>query len=170
MYEEPAFTEKKEYFYRLFSTSNSQAMSRIKNSIFNPGNHTNIVSFGLLFLRVIAGAFMFTHGDGKLVRLFGEGPIKFSDPLGIGAVPSLALAVFAEVVCSVLVIVGVATRLSVIPVIITMLVAAFIVHGADPFGSRELPLLYASVFFFIAITGAGKFSFDNLIYKGSRRR
>jgi putative oxidoreductase len=146
------------------------AKAGIRNSIFNPGSYSNIVSFGLLFLRVIAGAFMFTHGDGKLVRLFGEGPIKFSDPLGIGAVPSLALAVFAEVVCSVLVILGLATRLSVIPVIITMLVAAFIVHGSDPFGSRELPLLYASVFFFIAISGAGKFSFDNLIYKGSRRR
>ena len=41
-----------------------------------------------------------------------------------------------------------------------MLVAAFIVHGADPFAKKEKALLYAICFLVIAITGAGKYSID----------
>jgi putative oxidoreductase len=77
----------------------------------------------------------------------------------------LALAVFAEVFCSLLLIFGIATRLAAIPLIITMLVAAFIVHANDGFGRQELPLLYSAVFFAIAIAGAGKISFDHWIYR-----
>jgi len=142
-------------------------MTKIVKSIFDPGTHSNMASSGLLILRIVAGAFMLTHGNGKMVRLFGDDPIKFADPFGIGAEASLALAVFAEVFCSILVIVGVATRISVIPLIITMLVAAFIAHAGDPFGSKELPLLYGAIFVVILITGAGKYSIDNLIYKRS---
>lgn len=141
-------------------------MSKRSKRIFDPGNHTNMASAGLLVLRITAGAFMyFNHGAGKLTRLFGEGPVKFSDPIGIGPEASLALATFAEVLCSVLIIIGLMTRLSAIPLIITMMVAAFIAHAADPFGSRELPLIYGAIFIAIAATGAGKYSIDNLIYK-----
>lgn len=140
-------------------------MARMVKSIFDPGIHTSTASAGLLLLRLVSGAFMFAHGDGKLVRLFGDAPIKFSDPFGIGAEASLALTVFAEVICSILVILGMATRFAVIPVIITMFVAAFIAHAGDPFGSKELPLLYAAVFIVIGLTGAGRYSADNIIYR-----
>tara|TARA_R110000850_G_scaffold112541_15_gene226622 strand:- start:3638 stop:3787 length:150 start_codon:yes stop_codon:yes gene_type:complete len=43
-----------------------------------------------------------------------------------------------------------------------MLTAAFVAHAADPFGRKELPLLYFIVFLFILIFGAGKFSLDAL--------
>lgn len=125
-----------------------------------------MASAGLLVLRIVAGAFMLlNHGSGKLTRLLGDGPVKFSDPIGIGPEASLALAAFAEVFCSVLVIIGFATRISAIPLIITMMVAAFIAHAGDPLGDKELPLLFAAIFISIAMTGAGKYSVDNLIYK-----
>lgn len=73
-------------------------------------------------------------------KLFGGEEITFADPFGLGPAPSLALAVFAEVFCSILIMLGIFTRLSVIPLIITMLVAWLMVHISDPFGDQELPV------------------------------
>ena len=134
-------------------------------ALFNPGNYPKSIDFLLLLLRIVSGGFMIVHGAGKFAKLFGEEPIKFGDPIGIGEVPSLVLAVFAEVFCAIFLILGFSTRLVAIPLLITMLVAALIVHTNDGFGKQELPLLYATIYFGIAIAGAGKFSIDQLIYK-----
>lgn len=131
----------------------------------NPGQHTTGISVSLLLLRLVAGAFMLTHGDGKFIKLFGDEPISFADPLGIGEVPSLVLTVFAEVFCSVFIIFGLATRLSAIPLLITMLVAALVIHAGDGFGDQELPLFYAAVYLVLIISGPGKYSLDNQLHK-----
>lgn len=136
----------------------------IKN-LLNPGTYPKNINSVLLLIRIAVGVFMLTHGWGKFLKLFGDEPIRFADPLGVGTTASLALAVFSEVFCSLFLIVGVATRFASIPLLITMLVAAFVVHGNDGFGKQELPLFYAVIYFSIAITGAGKFSVDNWLYK-----
>ncbi|MEP1953969.1 MAG: DoxX family protein, partial [Algoriphagus sp.] len=79
-----------------------------------------------------------------------------------GPVVSLSLAVFAEFICAILIILGFKTRLATIPLMVTMLTAAFVAHASDPFGKKELPLLYFTVFFCIFIFGAGKFAIDEL--------
>jgi len=136
----------------------------IKN-IFNPGNYPQKIDLGLLMLRLSAGIFMLSHGIGKFSKLSGDEPIKFADPIGVGETASLALTVFAEVFCSLLLIFGLATRLAAIPLLFTMLVIVLIVHVHDGFGKQELPLLYSMVYLTIAIAGAGKISMDNWIYK-----
>lgn len=103
---------------------------------------------------------MLTHGIPKLQRLFGEGPIEFADPLGIGAAPTLFLAVFSEFLCAILVLIGYKTRWASIPIVITMLVAAFIQHAADPIGSKEKSLLFAIIFTAIFLLGPGAYSVD----------
>jgi len=133
--------------------------------LLNPGTYPNNINFILLLLRITVGVLMLTHGVGKFIHLFGSEPIKFPDPIGLGATTSLALATFAEVLCSILLIIGLITRLATIPLIITMLVAAIIVHADDGFGRQELPLFYAATYLAIAIAGAGKFSLDNWLYK-----
>lgn len=140
-------------------------MKTIKNYAFSPGFYPNNVSTALLILRVVIGAFMLTHGWGKMETLFSGEPIQFPDPIGFGANFSLALAVFAEVLCSILLILGLGTRLAATPLLITMLVAAFIVHANDGFAKQEFALLYAVIYLTIAITGAGKYSLDYLISK-----
>lgn len=133
--------------------------------IFTPGNYKNKINFALLFLRVTSGIFMLTHGVGKLAKLIQGGTIKFADPIGIGPEASLVLVVFAEFFCSIFLILGLATRISAIPLIITMLVAGFIAHAGDPFAVKEKAFLFFIIFVFIAIVGAGKYSIDNLISK-----
>ncbi|MCK9305029.1 MAG: DoxX family protein [Bacteroidales bacterium] len=138
-------------------------MKKLIKMSFDPGNYPVIISVSLLFLRIIAGSFMLTHGYGKFLMLTGDGPIQFADPIGIGVTASLVLAVLAEFICSMLLILGLATRYAVIPLLTTMLVAALIVHASDPFMNKELALLYATIFVFIGVTGAGKYSVDRYI-------
>ena len=100
----------------------------------------------------------------KFLKLIGDDPIQFADPLGVGVTASLLLTVFAEVFCSILLIFGLTSRLAAIPSLITMLVAAFVVHANDGFGKMEMALLYGVMYLVIAIAGAGKYSLDHLIY------
>lgn len=139
-------------------------MKKIIENIFSSGNYTPNINYVLLLLRLLIGIFMLTHGVGKFSALFSEDPIQFPDPIGIGATASLTLAVFSEVFCSILLIVGLGTRLAAIQLLITMLVAALIFHADDPFGKKELPLLYATIYFVIVVIGAGKISIDNWIF------
>jgi putative oxidoreductase len=115
---------------------------------------------GLLAVRLLAGGMMLTHGIPKIDRLFGEGPVKFADPFGLGPEISLVLVIFAEVACSILVMIGFKTRLATIPLLITMLVAAFYIHGADPFGEKELPLLFFTLFVSLLVSGPGNYAVD----------
>lgn len=137
--------------------------------LFNTHFHNDTVHGMLLFLRLAVAAMMLTHGIPKLQGLLAGGEIKFGDPIGIGVAPSLYLAIFAEVGCSILLILGLGTRLALIPLIITMIVAAFIVHAQDDFGTKEMSLHYLAVFVFLIFTGPGRYSFDSLLSRSSGR-
>lgn len=140
-------------------------MNTIIKKSLDTGNYPVNISLALLFLRIIVGVFMLTHGYGKVLMLFGDGPVKFADPIGLGETTSLIITVFAEFLCSIFLIFGVATRFSAVPLIITMLVAALIVHAPDTFMRKELPLLYAAIYLVIALAGAGSYSVDNWLIK-----
>jgi len=137
--------------------------------IFDSSINKKMNSTALLLVRVVAGAFMLTHGIQKYHMLMAGGPIKFADPVGIGQAPSLVLAVFAELVCSALLIIGFATRLITVPLIITMFIAVFVVHNADGFEAQELGGLYLLIYVLLFITGSGKYSVDGLINRRKKR-
>jgi putative oxidoreductase len=130
-------------------------------------------SIGLLVLRLVAGAYLICHGWGKLHSLLDGKMGAIGDPIGLGKGVSLVLVVFAEVVCAGLVILGLATRLAAIPVVIAMSVAAFVVHAQHPWvmgggPSKEPALLYLAVYAALFFTGAGKFSLDAVFWRRSR--
>lgn len=116
----------------------------------------------LLVLRVWLGlSIALLHGWGKLQNLF-SGTSKFPDILGIGSTPALALAVFAEFFCGLLIVVGLWTRLASLMLVITMSVAFFLAHGAKLTGpgNGELAFVYLGGFVVLLLAGAGKFSVD----------
>jgi putative oxidoreductase len=137
---------------------------------FNTQINTNAINVWLLVSRFAIGALMLTHGLPKLQKLL-SGNTHFADPFGIGQVPSLALTVFAEFACSILLILGLATRFATIPLIIAMLVAIFHAHASDPFGKKELAVVYLVIFIGFLVLGPGRYSVDTLVGgKGSRKR
>lgn len=123
----------------------------------------------LLVFRMVVGLGMaFGHGLPKFQKLVAGGEIKFYSFLGMGPEISLVLAVGAEFFASLLLVLGLWTRLSLIPLIITMAVAVFLVHGGDPFSKMETALLYLGAYVLLLVMGPGRFSLDHLI--SSRKR
>ncbi|MCH2207883.1 MAG: DoxX family protein [Lentisphaerales bacterium] len=130
-----------------------------------------LTDVGLLAGRLGFGLFIaFGHGVGKLQN-YSAYSAKFPDPLGIGSEISMALAIFAELVCGLLITFGVFTRVALTQLLVTMAVAAFIVHSQHPLfaapgqPSKEFALVYLWGFLTLILTGPGKFSIDHLLVK-----
>jgi putative oxidoreductase len=116
----------------------------------------------LLLLRLWLGlSMLLLHGLPKLQKLT-SGSHEFADPFGIGALPSLVIAVVTEVACSILLILGLFGRLSALMLAGTMAVAWGISHGmklSGP-GSGELAFIYLAGYLAILLAGSGKYSVD----------
>ncbi|HMR43801.1 MAG TPA: DoxX family protein [Saprospiraceae bacterium] len=127
------------------------------------GKKTDIA---LLILRLTFGGLMLAaHGWPKFQKLLGTAPVEFSDPLGIGVQNSLISAVFAEVVCSIFVVLGWFTRWALIPLIFTMLVAIFLIHWDDPFQKMEKAIIFCAGYLSIFFAGPGWYSIDEYFKK-----
>ena len=122
----------------------------------------------LLVGRIAFALLMLTHGLPKMMTLFSGDPVQFPAVFGMSAELSLTLAVFAEVLCSLLILVGLGTRAATIPLIITMLVAVFSIHAADAFAQKELAVLYLVAFVILFVAGSGRYSLDHLVYSRAR--
>ena len=124
----------------------------------------------LLVVRVVVSFAMLSHGFPKLQQLLEGGDIKFYNFLGLNSTISLTLAVFAEFVCSIFLILGLFTRWATFFLIVAMAVAAFLVNGSEPFQKQELSILYLSVYLLIFVYQAGRFSIDAMISKRKQTR
>ena len=131
--------------------------------IFSVQHTSNTTDATLLIVRVGIAALMLTHGIPKLLMLLSGAPVQFPPVMGMGVKMSLALAVFAEVFCSIFILAGFATRLAVVPLIVTMLVAVALIHSADPFAAKEPALHYLLVYIVLLFAGSGKYSIDRLL-------
>lgn len=136
----------------------------LREIVFPCNPDSTSFSLALLALRVIFGGLLLIHGIQKVMD-YGTLSATFPDPVGLGSRLSLQLAIFAEFLCSLCVITGLLFRLSLLPVIFTMGVAAFVALGGAPWSQRELPVSYMLVFILLLITGPGKYSLDTLICK-----
>jgi putative oxidoreductase len=130
--------------------------------------HSSLTDWGLLILRLSVGVLMLTHGLPKLINfdlIVSDGnfiPILGSVTLG------LALAVMAEFFMSFFLLAGFLTRLSTIPLIVTMLVAVFVAHANDPFDVKEHALLFLFPYITLLLAGPGRFSLDYFLGKKYR--
>jgi putative oxidoreductase len=136
-----------------------------------PGNDSMLTDFALLLLRGALGLTMLLlHGMTK-VKDFSKLSGDFPDPLHVGHTASLALVVFAEAICSVLLVVGLATRFAALVLAINMSVAFFIVLQGAFTGphSGEIAFIYLAGYAALLFAGAGKFSVDKVVFgKGSK--
>lgn len=134
-------------------------MTRMKK-FFLAKSHSNSTDWALLLLRVGTSLLMIPHGWKKLQRFRSEGPGDFYNFMGLDSETSLLLIIIAEFFCSVLLVLGIGTRIVLIPLIIGMAVIAFMVHGSDPLSEKEHALLFLIPYITLFITGPGKYSLD----------
>ena len=123
---------------------------------------------GLLLLRILAGASLFLkHGWEKLAT-FSHMAAHFPDPLHIGPVPSLTFALVSDAICSILVMLGMATRWAALLISVNLLVAWSLVHHFQFFGRGsdhgELVILYLGIYLALAIAGPGRYSLDYRLF------
>jgi putative oxidoreductase len=122
-------------------------------------------NFSMLFLRVVFGLLIIIkHGYTKMMN-FSTLHTQFYSFLGLGSNTSLVLAIFAEVLCALFIVLGLFTRLATIPLIIVMLVAIFGANAAKPLIESELALLYLGAFVTLLLCGPGRISIDGMINK-----
>lgn len=117
-----------------------------------------------LFLRLIFGGLFVKYGYMKFVNYDHILPM-FGDVIGIGAKLSFNLVIFAELICGFFVLIGLLTRLSVIPIFITMIVAYFVAHANDPFDVKQVAFIFLALSVVIFILGSGKYSVDRFVFK-----
>ena len=119
------------------------------------------MSVGLLVLRAAALSLFLKHGLEKLTG-YSTMVQHFPDPIHIGAHAGLAFALLSDGICSVLVMIGLATRPAAAVILINVLTAFFLVHHAAYFSNAhvELVALYIIIFATLLVTGPGRFSVD----------
>ena len=123
---------------------------------------------GKLLLRLVLGGLMAYHGYQKFAAYDQILPM-FTDIIGIGTKLSFNLVIFAELVCGLLVAIGLLTRLAIIPIFITMCVAFFVAHAADPFQNKELPFTFLLLAIVVFVLGSGRYSVDALLFRSKNR-
>ncbi|MEO8711508.1 MAG: DoxX family protein [Parafilimonas sp.] len=122
-------------------------------------------NFSMLILRIVFGLLIITkHGYDKMIK-FSTLQHEFYSFIGLGAKTSLVLAIFAEVLCALFIVLGLFTRLAAIILIITMLVAIYGFNAGKPLIQSEVALLYLGAFVTLLFCGPGKFSIDGMINK-----
>ena len=119
----------------------------------------------LLLFRVLVSLSMInTHGMKKLLDF--EGTVQhIPDPLGVGGEVSAVIAIMANIIAPIFVILGLGTRLAILPILSVTLMGFFIVHGNDPWPIRDVPLMYSLVYLALFFLGAGKYSLDHKFFK-----
>ena len=73
------------------------------------------------------------------------------------------LVVFAEVFCSLLLVLGLFTRIVTLFLVIEMAVAAFLIHRGQSLALHEPALLYLTAFFSLLLVGPGRISVDGMM-------
>ena len=126
----------------------------------------NDFSFNLatFILRIGLGVLMIPHGYDKLVH-FMQYKKDFYNLLGMGSTVSLAVVVFAELFCSVFLIMGLFTRVIAAILAIEMTIVVFSKHHGQVFGEGEHGMLYLTGYLAIVLLGPGRASLDGILGK-----
>ncbi|WP_025763281.1 DoxX family protein [Dyadobacter tibetensis] len=140
----------------------------IAKNFFAPEPASKLADTGLLFLRSGISLLMMGHGLQKLMGYL-DGKRTFADPIGMGQEATLMMAIFVEMICSILLILGLFTRAILIPLLITMVVIVFVVHAPDEFKVKEPAFMYGLVYLALLFTGPGRYSVDQMLFGNTYR-
>ena len=140
----------------------------MKRWLLSSGCSDHSGSIALLLVRLGFGGMMFFgHGLGKLKAALNDwsGFVEGFSSVIINSTVSALGAIASETLFAAMILLGIGTRLASIPLVFTMGVAAFVVHGDAPLfmgngAAKEPALIYMVAFLAVFIGGAGRYSLD----------
>lgn len=143
------------------------------------GQTSRAMDIALLLLRImVMSSLVYHHGSDKIPdwNLLTHRQIPL-DPIGIGVVPSLVFATFADLGCASLILIGLFTRIaSFFSAICVFAVVFFIDHAlTTPYwpvphtGHAEVAWLYMAVCLFTMIAGPGRYSLDARLFQRAKQ-
>jgi putative oxidoreductase len=122
-------------------------------------------NWAMLAFRVLLAIELFrVHGMKKFRGNGGKAEVV-PNPLGLPQAINNLIATLSDTVVPVLVIMGVFTRLAVLPTIGITAVGYFVVHKNDPLEVRDVPYIYTICFLLLLATGPGSISLDRYLFQ-----
>lgn len=142
---------------------------KLLKTIIDPRPSQRLWDWGLLVFRLLAGfALLRVHGWEKIAN-YEEELRSIPDPFGLGGPVNLSIAIFSDVFCAVLVMLGLFTRLASLSVMGTTLVGLLFVHLNDAWHDKDVPMVYSIMFLVILLLGPGKYSVDGALSDALQR-
>lgn len=123
----------------------------------------NYFHFTMLLFRVLVSVeLMVVHGLKKL----GVGvdvAETIPNPLHLPDFFNNGFAIGANLIAPVFIVLGLLTRLAILPVLAVTLTGYFVLHWNDAPLVKDVPFIYSVVFMLIWVLGPGKYSLDYII-------
>lgn len=139
-------------------------MELIKYILYSDGGNT-VNNVALLIFRILLSIELFRVHGLKKFRLENGQKEHVPNPLHLPERLNGLVATFSDTVVPVLVILGVATRLAVLPTIGVTAIGYFVVHRNDPVEIRDVPFMYTLCFLFLLAVGPGTYSLDTYLFE-----
>ena len=122
-----------------------------------------------LFLRLFVGVMLLQLGVNQMSQF--DNLSSVTGVLGMSGSTTVSVMIVLELVCSMLIVLGLFTRFAILPLLVIMGMAAYRLVGNEAaygevlFGMMPemLPLLFCGVLVFLGISGPGKISLDYIL-------
>lgn len=140
-------------------------MKKIIQTITNPHPSDALYHVVLLGFRVLLSAEMiYAHGLKKIGIGVAEAE-QVPNPLHLPEAMNHAFAVSANILFPILVMLGLFTRLSVLPILAVTLAGYFVLHFHDAPLVKDTPFMYSLSYLVVLFLGAGRYSLDHYLFK-----
>jgi putative oxidoreductase len=117
----------------------------------------------LLVFRILLALELFRVHGMKKFRVENGQREHVPNPLGLPDKLNGMVATFSDTVVPFLIMLGVGTRLAVLPAIGVTAIGYFVVHRKDSLEVRDVPYMYTLCLLFILALGAGTYSIDQYL-------
>lgn len=137
----------------------------MKKLITNTNLESKLTHIALFIFRIaLSLELIIAHGLKKLGVGVTEAE-KVPNPLHLPEAFNSLFADAANLVFPVFVILGLFTRIAVLPILAVTLTGYFILHWNDALLIKDTPFMYSLCYLFLLFVGPGKYSLDNYLTK-----
>ncbi|MDN3674361.1 DoxX family protein [Flavobacterium branchiarum] len=135
-------------------------MIDIIKQILNSDLGSSFNNIALLIFRVLLAFELFRVHGMKKFRVENGQKEQVPNPLHLPEKLNDLIAIFSDTIVPFFIILGLGTRLAVLPTIGVTAVGYFVVHRKDSLEVRDVPYMYTLSLLLILALGAGKYSLD----------